>query len=421
MEKRVKHISAGILAAVMIFGTAGCSGRLGSVLFGGQAKAAVSEQAFAASEEIGPGMKGTVETIVLNTKLSDEAAGPVGKYAAILADEAYCLENKIYAKEAADTEEISLVFAGDILFDDGYAIMASMRQRKAGIDGTISAGLLAEMRGADIFMVNNEFPYTNRGTPTANKQFTFRARPETASYLLDMGADLVSLANNHAYDYGEVSLTDTIDTLNAIGMPFVGAGRNLSEAKKPVSFIINDKKITFLSATQIERMGNPQTKGATETAPGVFRCLELTGLLQEVEAAKENSDYVIVYVHWGTEGTDVLDRWQKEQAPQIAAAGADLIIGNHPHVLQPVGYCGETPVVYSLGNFLFNSKTRDTCLVKAVLDADGLKSLQFIPAIQANCRVAETSGAERERILAYMQRISPEAVIDGNGYITKAQ
>ncbi len=421
MKKRLERIGAGILAVFMLFGAAGCSGGMGGLLFEGRARAAMSGQVNASEEEPGPGAESTVETIVLNTKLPEEAAEPVGRYATILADEAYCLENKIYAKEAADTGEISLVFAGDILFDDSYAIMASMRQRKTGIDGTISAGLLAEMRGADIFMVNNEFPYTSRGTPTAGKQYTFRARPETASYLFDMGADIVSLANNHAYDYGEVSLTDTLDTLNAVQMPYVGAGRDLSEAKKPVSFIINDKKITFLAATQIERMGNPQTKGATETSPGVFRCLELTGLLQEVAAAKENSDYVIVYVHWGTEGTDVLDRWQKEQAPQIAAAGADLIIGNHPHVLQPVGYCGDTPVVYSLGNFLFNSKTRDTCLVKVILDADGLKSLRFIPAIQVNCRVTEATGAERERILAYMRRISPEAVIDAEGAITKAQ
>ena len=79
---------------------------------------------------------------------------------------------------------------------------------------------------------------------------------------------------NHAYDYGEVSLTDSLDILQGIGMPWMGAGRNLEEAGRPVYFIINDKKIAFIAATQIERIENPDTKEATATSPGVFRCLD---------------------------------------------------------------------------------------------------------------------------------------------------
>ena len=202
-------------------------------------------------------------------------------------------------------------------------------------------------------------------------------------------------------------------------MPYVGAGRNLDEAVKPVSFIANGRKITFVSATQIERTLPPDTKGATETTPGVFRCLEINKLLEVISAAKADSDFVIVYIHWGTEGTDKLDHWQQEQAPQIAAAGADLIIGDHPHVLQPIGYQGDVPVVYSLGNYLFNSKTLDSCLVEAVIGDEGLESLRFIPAKQSNCRVAKAEGAEKERIINYMRSISPEAVINDEGYITK--
>ena len=151
----------------------------------------------------------------------------------------------------------------------------------------------------------------------------------------------------------------------------------------------------------------------------MFRCLEIGTLLEVISAAKADSDFVIVYIHWGTEGTDKIDRWQQEQAPQIAAAGADLIVGNHPHVLQPIGYQGDIPVVYSLGNYLFNSKTLDTCLMEAVVGDEGLESLQFIPAKQSNCRVTKAEGAEKERILDYMRSISPETVIDEEGYITK--
>lgn len=350
---------------------------------------------------------------------AEEAAAASGKYAELLADTELCRQQNIYAKETASPEEITLVFAGDILFDDHYAVMAKMQQRGGKIEDAFSEEILEVTRGADIFMVNNEFPYTSRGTPTPEKKFTFRAKPEYASYLTDMGADLVSLANNHAYDYGEISLTDSIDTLNGIGIPFVGAGRNLEEAVKPVYFIANDKKIAFISATQIERTDNPDTKEATETSPGVFRCWDVERLLEVVRNAKQVSDYVVVYIHWGTESTEEIDWAQKEQAPKIAEAGADLIIGDHPHVLQPIDYSGETPVFYSLGNYFFNSKAQDTCLVKATLDENGLKSLQFIPGRQEDCYVTMLHGAEKERVLADMRRISPGVSIDADGFVTK--
>lgn len=342
-----------------------------------------------------------------------------GKYDYLLEDDELCREQNIFFKESASSDEVTIAFAGDILFDDNYAVMATTLQRGQGIAGSISGDLLKEMRSADIFMVNNEFTYTERGEPLPGKTFTFRAKPEYASWLFDMGADIVSLANNHVYDYGEVSLLDTLDTLDGIGMPHVGAGRNLKQAIQPVYFIINDIKIAFLSATQIERMDNPNTRGATENSPGVFRCRYVENLLQAVGEAEKNSDFVIVYIHWGTESTDELDWAQKEQAPKIAEAGADLIIGDHPHVLQPVGYCGDVPVVYSLGNFLFNSKAMDTCLVKAVLDENGLKRLQFVPARQENCSVTMNYGAEKERVLSYMRSISPEVNIDEEGFITR--
>ena len=85
----------------------------------------------------------------------------------------------------------------------------------------------------------------------------------------------------------------------------------------------------------------------------------------------------------------------------------------------PLATRATVPVVYSLGNYLFNSKTLDSCLVEAVIGDEGLESLRFIPAKQSNCRVAKAEGAEKERIINYMRSISPEAVIDDEGYITK--
>lgn len=347
------------------------------------------------------------------------------KYAGVLADPERMRAERIYTLPTASEDQITISFAGDILFDDHYAIMARMKNRSGGImekyvEDAFDAALLEKMRGADLFMVNNEFTYSDRGAPTPGKTYTFRARPEYAALLEDMGVDLVSLANNHSFDYGEVSLLDTLDTLNGCGIPYVGAGRNLEEAVHPVYFMTGNVKIAFLSATQIERVDNPDTREAGENSAGVFRCRNVDRLLDEVAKAREVSDFVVVYIHWGTESTDQPDWAQKEQAPAIAAAGADLIIGDHSHVLQGIDWIGDTPVIYSCGNFLFNSKTLDTCLITASLDArtGKLKSLQFVPALQKDCRTTLLEGAEKERVLAYMRSLSPGVVIDGEGYIS---
>ncbi len=321
--------------------------------------------------------------------------------------------------EPEEDGEVNIVFAGDINFDERYAIMASMIQRGEGVNGGFSDDVLEVMRSADICMVNNEFPYSNRGEPTENKEYTFRARPEYASYLSDMGVDIVALANNHASDYGEISLLDTLDTLDSIGISHVGAGRNLEEASSPYYFTVKGKTFAFIAATQIEKNADPSTKGATETSAGVFRCVNDEKLLEVIAGAKKTADFVIVYIHWGTESTAEPDWMQLDAAPRIAEAGADLIIGDHPHVLQPVTYCGDVPVVYSLGNFLFNSRSLDTCLVRVTFTDEGLTGFQFIPARQSNCRVFLAEESEKDRILQYMRDISPTVTIDDEGYISK--
>ena len=341
----------------------------------------------------------------------------VSRYQEVLDDPAYMEENNIYTVEPAEPGRVTMTFAGDILFDDNYAITGTVRS-----DGDISKGVTPEvierMQAADIMMLNNEFAYSGRGTPTEDKQFTFRARPETVAYLTDMGVDLVSLANNHAYDYGPTALEDTLDTLRETGIPYVGAGRNIDEARKPVYFIVGDMKIAFVSATQIERLDTPDTKEATETSPGVFRCWNGAKLLETIREAEENSDFVVAYIHWGTENQAELDWAQLKQAPELIAAGADLVIGDHPHCLQPIGVIQGVPVIYSLGNFWFNSKTLDTGMVEVVIDETGIVSYQFVPCLQSGCKTTLLQGAEKERVLAYMRSISEGVRIDEDGFVS---
>lgn len=339
------------------------------------------------------------------------------KYTDVLNDAEYMIENNLYAKDASDSETVTITFAGDILFDENYAIMTRVVGNNE-ISNGIAPELIAEMKSADIMMLNNEFPYSDGGTPTEEKQFTFRARPSTVSYLNDLGVDIVSLANNHAYDYGETAFLDTMTTLEEAGITYVGAGRNLQEARRPVYYIINNMKIAIVSATQIERLDNPDTKGATDSGAGVFRCWNGDKLLETVREARENSDFVIVYLHWGTENEETIDWAQEKQAAEVAEAGADLIVGSHPHCLQQISVVRGIPVMYSLGNFWFNSRTMDTGILKVAIDENGLRSYQFIPCLQSGSRTTLLQGEEKKRIIDHMREISVGVQIDEDGYVT---
>ncbi len=342
-----------------------------------------------------------------------------GHYAEELADEEYCIQNSIYTKEAASDEEVVLAFAGDVSFAEGYANMETLKQMGGKIEDCFDDSLLREMQDADIFMINNEFTYSDRGQPLEDKEYTFRAKTENVKYLHDLGVDIVSVANNHTYDYGEVSLLDTLITLDGAQIPHVGAGRNIEEAAKPVYFIINDMKIAFVAATQIEQFDRPDTVGAGENNAGVFRCWTEERIYDVVREAKENSDFVVAFMHWGTELKETLHWAQTDQAAKLVEAGADLIIGAHPHCLQQIAYIDDVPVAYSLGNFWFNSKTRDTGILKVGLDLEGVKWVQFVPAIQSGCRTTSVETGEKERILAYMRTLSKDVYIDADGYVQR--
>ena len=330
-------------------------------------------------------------------------------------------DTKLLDSRYEDHRTVTLTFAGDILFDPHYAVMASLLSRTGGaleIRQMFDENILAAMRSSDIFVVNNEFPYSDRGEPLEDKQFTFRASPASASLLTEMGADIAVLANNHMYDHGEAALLDTLDTLSGIGLFHIGAGRDLSEASAPVYFTNGRIKIGFLAATQIERMASPDTKGATETSPGVFRCMNSSLLLEKIGEMKEDCDFIVVYLHWGTESSEQVDVHQKKLAKEVADAGADLIIGDHPHVLQGIDRVNGVPVIYSLGNFLFNSRTQDTCLFTAELDQDTaeLLSLRFLPARQEGCRTRLLVGDEQLEVIEAMRALSG-VPIDNEGWI----
>lgn len=322
----------------------------------------------------------------------------------------YQLEN-VKWQLCASVSETTMAFTGDVNFAEGYVTTKHLDSSKNGINDCFSEDLLELMNGMDIMMVNNEFTYSTRGTALKGKAYTFRADPSRVKLLEVFGTDIVNLANNHVYDYGPDALLDTITTLDEAGIPHVGAGANIEEAGKPYYFVCNGRKIAIVAATQIERTLN-YTKEATEDAPGVLKTLEPEKFVEIIRKAKKNSDYVIAFVHWGTEGDSNYGRDQKNLARAFVNAGADAIIGGHTHCLQGFEIMDGVPIIYSLGNFWFSSSTQDTGLAKVTIDANGKLTLSFIPCIQEKIKTSlVTEESQKQRILNFMQEHSASGVV----------
>ncbi len=292
-------------------------------------------------------------------------------------------EAQIYEWACASSYQTILQFTGDFSLSENTALGEYYLSVDEDLTQCISSELLDLMNGADILTVNNETPYSTRGSALKNKAYTFRTNPGYAYNLLLMGVDVVGLANNHLWDYGEEALLDTLDTIKALNLPISGAGENLDEACEPVYFIANGKKIAIVSATQIER-SYTYTKQATATTPGVLKTLNSTLYCQVIQEAKANADYVICFVHWGTENTHYYGKDQYKLAQAFVAAGADAIVGCHSHCLQGVDLIDGVPVYYSLGNFYFTQYTTmpadyDTALAQIIITADGSLQASIIP------------------------------------------
>ena len=338
------------------------------------------------------------------------------EYCGITGFQNYLL-NDVYWKECASGEETVISFAGDFNFADGWCTTEYMRKQPNGIYDCFSQDLLAATNASDILLVNNEFTYTDYTVPLAGKDYTFRAEPGMAELLSVFGTDAVTLANNHVFDFGEIGLSDTMKYLARNEIPYLGAGENRKDASRILYFIVNGRKVAFVSATEIER-SEKYTREATETQSGVLKMLDVNKFLPVIEQAKQVSDYVIAVVHWGTEGTLHPDNTQKRLAQQIVGAGADAIIGGHPHRLQGASFVNGAPVAYSIGNFWFSDGTLYTTLAQIVISADGELQLRYLPCIQENLRTRLiTDKAGQEEFYHYLAAISQNVGIDTQGNV----
>jgi len=202
---------------------------------------------------------------------------------------------------------------------------------------------------ADLVIGNLENPLIDCGKPVSNK-CVLRGNTGWAEILKKSGVHIVSLANNHMMDFGPDGLQSTMSALGNAGVRFVGAGNNIQEACSPLFYETDGKKLAILARTLVIVASRSY---AEEHHPGVaFFDKEET--CRSISECRKKADFVILLMHWGIEHYAYPSPIQRQLAKDLIAAGADLILGHHPHVLQGVERIGKGLVFYSLGNFVFD-------------------------------------------------------------------
>lgn len=313
--------------------------------------------------------------------------------------------------EGKEDEDVTILFTGDVLFANAFLAGYDAE----GIGGVVEENLLAELNGADILMINNEFPFSDRGTPMPDKQFTFRCSPSYVTALTEMGVDIASVANNHTLDYGKEALSDTFTTLDGAGIRYAGAGETAERAEEVQIVEVNGKKYGFLAVSRVIPVGSWKVENST---PGIFSCYDDTRLIELVGQAKETCDFLAVYPHWGVEHQAYPEDYQKKIAQRCIEAGADVIVGSHTHCLQGVSYIDGKPVFYSLGNFIFGQSIDRSAILKVTVGADGSVNYELMPVYAAGGVTYLAEGDKAAQIWGYIDGIS-EAAVDADGRVAE--
>jgi poly-gamma-glutamate synthesis protein (capsule biosynthesis protein) len=242
-----------------------------------------------------------------------------------------------------DTRPVTIAITGDLM------LARSVGQRLLATSDTFPFTHTAEhLRGFDLTVGNLECVVSTLGTPQP-KQYTFEAPVKSFERLVAAGFDIVSLANNHSGDYGRAAFSDMLGKLPGFGLTPLGGGLTRAAAHTPVIRKVRGTTLGFLAYCEIQ----PQSFAATDTSPG-HAWLEEASMRAGIQAARPRVDFLIVFQHWGVEYQTVESSHQQALGRAAIDAGADLVVGAHPHVIQPHEIYKGKPIIYSLGNFVFD-------------------------------------------------------------------
>jgi len=340
------------------------------------------------------------------------------RYSGYLLDEETAKSHNIYFRDDKLMGVVTIAIAGDLcLAEDGFVL--DHYDTVKDLKKCISPEILEVLNRSDLFYVNHEYCISDKGTPLEGKYYTFRANPERMELLKQMGTDIVSLANNHVFDYGEDALLDTADLLEEAAIPYVGGGRNIEEAKRPIYYIIDGIKIGFVAASNGEKIR--YTPQATESTPGILRAYDTTEYNEVIRKAAKECDYLIAYIHWGTEDSNYLNADQQAWGREFLESGADIVIGGHPHVLQGIEYVDGKPIVYSLGDFWFNHETKYTGVLKIQITQKGLEEMSIVPCLQTGFTTQYISDKQKQQeLFSFLEELSIGVIIDENGVFAES-
>jgi poly-gamma-glutamate synthesis protein (capsule biosynthesis protein) len=271
------------------------------------------------------------------------------------------------------------------------------------------------LRAADITVGNLESTLSTAGPPTQGGD-SFAADPAVRRGLRDAGFDALSLANNHAGDFGERALVETVDLLRSGGLATFGAGRDLAQARRPALVTRNGVDFAFVGFNAIGETpaAAPGQPGASSVSmpprTGPLDHAELDRVLADVRRISGQVDVMVVIPHWGEQYTERPWPVQEYVARRLVRAGADLVVGGHPHWVQGASLVGKGLVVQSLGNFTFDMTTPETnegLVLEATFWDDELKAVDFVPyRIGADHAPRVVAYGEAERMFANFWRFS---------------
>jgi poly-gamma-glutamate capsule biosynthesis protein CapA/YwtB (metallophosphatase superfamily) len=269
------------------------------------------------------------------------------------------------------------------------------------------AGVKPFLETADIAFVNLEGPISDKGTKLVWKEYTFRSRLALTEGLFSAGVDVVSLANNHAMDCGPAALMDTIARLDEAGVNHAGGGVNSGQAGAPALLIAPAGTVAVFAYT--DKFAAGFAAGAKK--PGVATIANTKGLLAAIAQADKKVDFVIVSFHWGDEYVSQAAGYQRALAHRAIDAGADLVLGHHPHVIQGLEVYKNRLIAYSLGDFVFDHHKRVTgeaFVLQATLDRNGPPTATIVPVYLSDPYgiPAPVTGRAADVILDRLARLS---------------
>ena len=313
------------------------------------------------------------------------------------------LEGVVPAVPVADVP-LRVIAVGDIMLDGTSRPVLAQN----GYDYAF-AGVKHLFGAAPIIFGNLEGPLTDRGTAEQDKTYVFRSPPDKVSQALaGAGFNVVSLANNHTLDYGADGLVQTIETLDAAGIAYAGAGPDLKAARRPAILEAGGKRVAILAYS----LTLPENFYAAPGKPGTAFGHE-GHVRADVQAARKQADIVLVSFHWGQEGKTELREYQVRLGRLAIDAGAAAVIGHHPHILQGIEHYRDGVILYSLGNFTFGSYSRRaqvSAVAELVFDGDRVGELRMHPISVNNFEVEfqprPLAPAAAERVVAELTELS---------------